>query len=222
MAAVAVLLSSCQRAVAPMTDTPPLAPLKIDPGSQRFRIVPDQSRLVLLVYREGQLARVGHNHVISTDGLQGTIYLSESIAESVAELRIAVNEFSVDKPELRDEFGDDFPGELEAAAIDGTRSNMLGDEQLNVAAWPEIILRSRSVSGQWPNLIMNVDLALQGRVHSLEVPAQVERHGNTLVALLAFPLLQTDIGLTPFSVMMGALRVRDQIDVRLRIVALAD
>lgn len=214
-------LTGCERALEP-ADSGGLQPLKIAKGAQLFRIVPDESRLVLLVYRDGRMARLGHNHVISTNQLQGEIYVAGRAKESAAELRFAVTDLQVDNPELRDEFGADFPGQLDENAIDGTRSNMLSPGQLDGEAWPEIVMRTVSVSGAWPTVDMNIQIAIQGRVENIQIPAEVDISDGRLFATASFPLLQTGLGLEPFSVMLGALRVRDQVDVRLRISAIAD
>jgi hypothetical protein len=217
----AVALGGCERALAPV-DSKGLQPLKIAKGAQRFRIVAGDSRLVLLVYREGRMARLGHNHVISTDQLQGEIYVAGPAQDSSAELRFTVADLVVDDPVFRAEFGDDFPGTIDADAIEGTRSNMLSERQLNAAAWPDIVMRTVGISGEWPALQLDVQIALQGRVHKAQIPATVTVSGDKLTATAAFPLLQTELGLEPFSVMLGALRVRDQIDVKLLISAIAD
>jgi hypothetical protein len=218
----AVALGGCERALAP-ADSRGLQPLAIAKDAQRFRIVPGESRLVLLVYREGRMARLGHNHVISTNQLQGEVYVAARAQDSAAELRFAVADLQVDEPDLRTEFGDDFPGSLDDSAIAGTRSNMLSPKQLDAEVWPDIVLRTASISGAWPALTMDIQIALQGRVHRVQIPATVNVTGDgKLMATADFPLLQTELGLEPFSVMLGALRVRDQIDARLRISAIAD
>ena len=60
---------------------------------------------------------------------------------------------------------------------------------------------------------------VRGRVALVEVPVEVVREGPTLTARGAFTLAQSALGLTPFSVFAGALQVRDQLEVRFRIVA---
>ena len=48
-----------------------------------------------------------------------------------------------------------------------------------------------------------------------------EMTDDRIVAAGEFPLKQTDLGLTPFNVVGGALRVRDGMLVRIRLVARA-
>jgi hypothetical protein len=217
-AVLLALLGGCQPSV---RDQPadPLAPLKIDPAAVLYSVQPGESQLTVLVYRAGRLAHMGHNHVISSVALTGEVYLAEERAATALELRLPVGSLTVDIPELRAAAGDDFPGELDQEARDGTRSNMLGERQLNAAAWPEIILRSRAVSGALPDLEVSVDIAVRRRIHRLIVPVSVVVDQGRLTATGRFSVNQTDLGLEPFSVMMGALSVRDQLDIEFSLVA---
>jgi hypothetical protein len=54
------------------------------------------------------------------------------------------------------------------------------------------------------------------------VPLKYETRGNELHVEGELPLKQTDLGLTPFSLFGGALRVLDEIKVRFRVVARAE
>ena len=54
------------------------------------------------------------------------------------------------------------------------------------------------------------------------VPVKYEIRGSELQVQGELPLKQTDLGLTPFSLFGGALRVQDDIKVRFNIVARAD
>ena len=51
------------------------------------------------------------------------------------------------------------------------------------------------------------------------MPVTLEAQGADLVASGELELRQSELGLTPFSVMMGALQVQDAMQVRFRLVA---
>jgi hypothetical protein len=53
------------------------------------------------------------------------------------------------------------------------------------------------------------------------VPLHYEQHADEVVVSSEFPLKQTDLGLTPFSALLGALQVVDEMKVRVHIVARA-
>ena len=160
--------------------------------------------------------------MVSSSRLEGEIYLASDMLASVAEIRLPVDSLEVDRPELRQAAGEAFPGELDQDAIDGTRANMLGEQQLDAGNWPWIVLRGRKLTGQYPEIVLQADLLVHDSIAAVEIPLQVGKDGDRLSVVGEFSLLQTDLGLEPFSVMMGGLRVRDRLDIELELVAIAD
>jgi YceI-like domain len=201
----------------------PAAPTVPHPlGARLLQIVPTKSELVLFVYREGPMAALGHNHVIVNRQLSGTIWLAPRSEDSQFELAVPSAQFSVDEPELRRAAGEDFAKEVLPEARTGTLRNMLSPALLNAAAFPQITVRSvRCSAGPsgW-----HADLAVEVAGHSSRVTAafietqsadQVEASGE-------FEMRQSQLGLKPFSVMLGVLAVRDEMRVRFKIVARPD
>jgi len=214
------LLVSCTPPLQPDVSDARLKPLTIPAEARRFALVPGQSEVLILVYREGRLARLGHNHAISARQIEGSVYLAPEFAASAVELRVPLEMLEVDRPADRARAGDEFPGELDADAIAGTRSNMLGEEQLEASRWPEMVLVSRALSGADTEFELQVDIALKDTVSRVTVPVKLTRDGSErLIASGEFSVLQTELGLEPFSALLGALRVRDQLDIRFRLVA---
>ena len=191
---------------------------------QPFEVVPAQSELTVLVYRAGPLAALGHNHVIACRCVTGTLYLPRDPLRGSFDLRIAVEEFIVDDPALRaSERSADFPPDVPDSARQGTRHNMLSAKQLNAAQYPDITLRAErlrhAASGGPDDLTADVLLRFRGQPREVSVAVSYAIRGGEIVVTGAFPLRQTDLGLTPFSALGGALRVRDDMSIRLRIVA---
>ena len=220
------LLAGLLAACAPVpTGRPPAGaePSPAIPGvATVYRVAPESSGLRVLVYREGALASLGHNHVISSRSLAGFVALAPTPAGSVLSLQIPVDSLQVDRPELRDAEGDDFLGHLDASAIDGTRSNMLGEKLLDAAHYPVIGIRSRAVEGELPDLVVQAEITVRDHVAVLDVPVHVIVDKDRLVAEGAFDLSHAQLGLEPFSVMLGALAVRDVMRVKFRVVGQAE
>jgi hypothetical protein len=215
-----LVLGACQPAVSPAPSPRLDVPVGIPPGAVRYRFVPAESQLLVLVYRGGTLARLGHNHVVSVASIRGDLWLAEPLQLSVFELRLPVAEFRVDDPALRAAQGEDFVTEVDAEAIAGTRRNMLGAQQLDAANWPEIVLRSvELVPEVQPSWRAVVEVVTRGVSSRVAVPVSVELSGSELTVAGSLTLRQTDLGLEPFSVMLGALEVRDDLDIRFRLVA---
>lgn len=186
-----------------------------------YRLVPGESEIRILAYRDGPMAALGHNHVISTAVIDGEVALASPVTSSALRLEFPVQSLQVDIPAQREEEGEDFPGALDQAAIDGTRVNMLGDKVLDAASFPFVLLRSREVAGELPSLVLTVDVTLRDQVTTIEIPATVEMATGELTATGAVTVKQTDLGLEPFSVGFGALSVRDELELKFRLVARA-
>lgn len=220
---VAVLLLSACRAPPP-SRTPVGVVAAPPPGVELYQVDPGSSQLILRVYREGPLAALGHNHVIAVHGLEGSVHWHPDPARCSLLLRFAVAALGVDEPALRAAAGPDFAADLGDAARAGTRTNMLGPRLLDAGHYPEITLASEGVSGSAsaPRIALRVYVA--GHDALLDVPAQVQRDAAGLHASGDLALRQTTLGLTPFAVMLGALRVADTLqlhfDIRARPVAI--
>jgi len=216
--AAIALLSACQPAPKPqLPAVQPPAQKHIH--AKRYAIDTAGSTIVLRVYRDGPLARFGHNHVIAVTQLQGTVFREPDILQSEVELSFPAAGLSVDVPADRAAAGADFPGALPPEAIAGTRQHMLGPQLLAAEQYPQIALRSVAVSGQWPELQLLVEIQLRKFVSQIVLPVHMTEAENTLIADGVTKLSQVQLGLTPYSVLGGGLRVSDTIDVQFHIVA---
>jgi hypothetical protein len=195
------------------------------PGSGRlYELIPGRSSLLVLVYRAGPMAALGHNHVIACRCLTGTVRLPRNPVHGSFNLRFSVARLTVDDPALRAaQHSGDFPADVPRPAREGTRRHMLGEALLQAARYPEITLQSAALrpspDGQPGEVIVKVLVRVDGRAHRVAVPVHYALRAGELVATAAFPLRQSALGLTPYSVLGGALRVRDTMEVRIRLVA---
>ena len=205
----------------PAPALPPVAPHLGRP----YDVVAADSLLTVRVYRGGTLATVGHNHLIASRSLLGTVYLPDEVLKASIELRVAVAELTVDEPQLRaQEGGSDFPPDVPQSARDGTRHNMLGPAVLDAAEYPEVVLRSERLepAADAPGAFVAwLDAQVRDQHRTIAVPVRYELAGDTLTVTGETALRQGELGLTPFTALMGALAVQDEMRVRLRIVARA-
>ncbi len=102
---------------------------------------------------------------------------------------------------------------------------MLGIDQLDGEHAPQIILRAVKLEPAQPaapgRLLAQVQVSVRGSEHPLEVPVQYEHRGDTVVASGELALRQSELGITPYSALLGALQVQDQMRVKFRLVARA-
>jgi hypothetical protein len=191
----------------------------IPAGAHRYQVVAEESLLQILVYRGGAMARLGHNHVIASHHLAGSVYLTGDPLETRFDISFPVDQLTVDEPELRTAAGPDFPPAVPQSARDGTRTNMLSAGLLDGANYPSIRLRATDVRAAGQDYDAGIEVTLKGETRVLRVPVSLKREPGHLIASGEFPLTQTELGLKPFSVAMGTLVVLDQMHIRFEVSA---
>jgi polyisoprenoid-binding protein YceI len=128
-------------------------------------------------------------------------------------------DFSIDDAAARRAEGADFATPVGPDAIEGTRNNMLGAAVLDAARFPLITLKSVAIGEAAGTLSATAQLDVAGHTSNIVVPLTLERQPARLAVRGSVRLRQSALGLTPFSVMLGALQVQDEIAIRFTIVA---
>ena len=202
---------------------PPGSPQPLRHEGRPFDVASQVSLLKILAYRGGTLAKVGHNHVIASHNVSGTFYVPDDISRSTFELDVPVAQMTIDEPELRAEEGPDFPTDVSDSAKEGTRRNMLSEALLSGTQYPDITLVSQHIDAvaTGSQVRADVQVTVRGQTHTLSVPVSYSLANGDLTASGDLLIKQTDLGLTPFSAMLGALAVQDELRVKFRIVARA-
>lgn len=216
-----LVLSACAVRPLPTTESlPPAPPLPVA-GATVYRVLPEASELRIRVYRGGPLGDVGHNHVVVASDVKGVVYVQPSITASGFKLEVPLHGLRVDPPAARRTAGAGFESSVSDDARTDTRNNMLGPEVLAAERYPVMTLRSLKVEGpQWyPRITVRV--TLHGVSHDYVVPTAITRRHGRLTAIGGLKLQQTGFGITPFSVLGGALQVQDAVGVSFKIVAQA-
>lgn len=222
-------LTACPRPVQPPAPTPsvPPQPTPTEPapptpeaGATLYQIDPQASTLHIHVFRGGTFARLGHNHVMSSKSVTGRVWMRPQFSASGFELSFPVADLIVDDPEARRAAGSDFPPDIPEKDKAGTRTNMLRKEVLDAETYPKVTVKSATVAGslQAPRIIARI--TIKDVAKEVEVPASIALTGDKLTASGTFEIKQTDFGMKPFSVALGALEVQDQLRVRFDLVAL--
>jgi polyisoprenoid-binding protein YceI len=204
-----------------------------------YDLVPGESLITILAYRGGALAKAGHNHVVAPHDLSGTIYVPEDLMRASVQVRIPVDGLTVDEASLRAREGPDFSADVPDSAKEGTRHNMLSEALLSAAGNPEILLESQSLevggatgsrgastadepSPPSGNLTAHIRVTIRKAPHSIAVPLHYEMRAPDRVTVSGeVPIKQSDLGLMPFSALLGALQVQDEIRVKFQLSAKA-
>jgi polyisoprenoid-binding protein YceI len=205
VAAAAILaVAGCSLGPAP----PPAAP----PPAAALALDPARTEVLVRVYREGPLAAVGHNHVITATAVEGSVTPAAG-GEYTFDVRLPVAAFVVDDPAARARAGADFAAPVDDAARDGTRGNLLGPRLLDAARFPAIGLAGRTVTG--PDGARSLDVAITVRdvTRPFRIPVTVAATPQGPSLRGALRVTHAELGLEPFSVMGGMLRVRDELGI---------
>jgi hypothetical protein len=198
-------------------DAPAAAAATAAAGGESWQVT--GSRLVVRVYRDGPMQKLGHNHLITSASLAGEIRLREPLAASSFTLRLPVDTLVVDDAAERARAGGDFAAPVPEKDREATRRNMLGERVLDAARQGEVLLEAESISGGPASFAAQVRVSLAGAEHVLAVPFSVTLADGRLVAHAELHLRHADLGLEPFTVALGALRVRDDFEVDLTVEA---
>jgi hypothetical protein len=213
---VALLLSGCGEAViqADETSAAPLPAdsyLRVANDSPVYRIDPQQSIIIVRTGREGPAARLGHDHAIASEGVEGFIEIHADPAQSRADLAFAVRELIVDKQAYRYQLGlDTDPSESDIA---GTYANML--KVVPPGAHPWVTINATLAE---PGAL-SLAVTLAGRTVNYVVPAAIESDRESATVRGSTTIRHEDFGLSPFSAAGGLLRVSEELGIRFDITA---
>ncbi|MBC7685970.1 MAG: YceI family protein [Bdellovibrionales bacterium] len=212
----ALVLVACTAAPPPAPVSPPAGDAAAawyqkaaQAGKKVYRIDPSQSLITVTVRSGGALARFGHDHVVPSRGIEGFVAPDAGRAD----FHFRLDQMTVDEAALRTGAGLDT--QPSADAIEGTRANML-TRVLEAERFPVVMLHAQRQPGAE---VVRLTITLHGVTRTLEVPVLIERSAASLAASGALTLKQTDFGVTPMSVMGGAMTVQDQMELKFKIVA---
>lgn len=216
---IAALVSACARPVArpaPSDEQVPAAfpethyAQAIARGLPVYRVDPSRSLVVVEVHRGGALARLGHDHVVASHDVRGYVAPDEGRSD----LYLRLDRLVVDEPELRAEAG--FDTEPSASDVAGTRRNML-DSVLEAEQHPFALVSATGAGRASGDATLSVAITLRGITRSFEVPVTLETGSERVEVSGRVALDQTAFGITPFTILGGAIQVLDRVDIRFRI-----
>jgi hypothetical protein len=163
------------------------------------------ARCSVIAYKEGLLSAVGHNVRLQVDRFEVRIDDDGVEAEfEAASLRAicAVKDGHDDHGALSDKDKDTIAGYVRKDILETGRH-------------PRIIFRSTEFDRDEDEIAIEGELELHGETRDIELVAA--REGSEWVARVR--IRQPDFGIRPFKALMGALKIKPEVDVELRIPA---
>ncbi|MEM6512121.1 MAG: hypothetical protein AAF660_03825 [Pseudomonadota bacterium] len=209
---VALLLTGCGP-VTPMIDEASQAPLPdySDADGRVYRVDPARSLLLVRVGKAGRASRLGHEHAVASETLVGIVELHGDPDRSRADLAFAVRELIVDKAAHRERL--ELDTEPSDADIAGTYTNMLKVLAPQEHAWITLSVRPAEPG------VFSVSATVRGTTAEFLVPAQLVEEDGEMTVRAAITVSHADFALEPFSALGGFLRVADELDVTVELVA---
>jgi polyisoprenoid-binding protein YceI len=179
-------------------------------GKKVLDVSPQLSLVTIEVRRAGRLARLGHDHVVASHDVRGYV----EVEDGRADLYVPLTTLTVDETALRVAAG--FDTQPSPEAIEGTRNNML-NKVLEADRFPYALIHVTR-NARDPDRL-RVALTLHGTTRAFDVPARLEIADNRINVNGRLTFNQSEFGMEPFSILGGAIRVQDRVDLQFRIVA---
>jgi len=184
-------------------------------GADVYRVLPGESLILVRVGRAGRMQRLGHEHAVASEDVQGYIEVSDDPGAARADLAFPLRNLAVDKPLYREQLSLDT--EPSADDIAGTYTNML--KVLEPALYPWAEIRARLASGPMERPELAVAVTLHGTAFDYLLPVDLDIRGDRLTVSGTTTIRHADFGLEPYSAAGGLLRVADELDIEFRITA---
>ncbi len=175
------------------------------PRMDTMTIGPEHGDLTLHTGVEGRAAKAGHNLTIRLADWSGTATFDGDEPSSLS-FRTALSSLEV------------VSGEGGVKALSDKDKRTIKDsalESLSAKRHPEVTFESSKVSPRSGGYDVDGELSIAGVSQSCTLDLNVQRSGGNATVEAAVPVVQTKFGVKPYSAMMGGLKVKDQVDVRL-------
>ena len=183
-------------------------------NEQRLPIDTALTSITIRVGKTGLFSLVGHDHEVVAPVLKGSVTVDRSdVRRSSVSLEFDAGALKVT--------GKDEP----VGVVPEAQRVMLSDRVLDVGRYPNISFHSSGVSlveGSRDQMLVRVtgDLTLHGMTRPLTVPVKVRLAADRLVAEGKVIVRQSDFGIQPVTVAGGTVKVKDQLDIAFKVMAI--
>ena len=164
---------------------------------------PTTARLRLLTGVEGKAARLGHDLVLALDAWAGEATMAGQAPESL--------KLTAEVTSLRVESGTGGAKPLSDKDRDSIRKNAL--KAMHADRHPQVVFTSSSVDPAPDGYAVTGSLSIGGTERTVVLHLAVTDDPGGLAIAARVPVKQTEHGVEPYSTMMGALRLRDEVEV---------
>lgn len=236
LAGVMLVLTTVQGV--PPTD---VAPAAVQEGPVPFSLVEEQSVFAVVTDKGGIAAAKAHRHLVVASRYKVELSFDESDPLATGfSFTTRSEDLVVDDPEHKTRWAariaelgvtDDL-GDVSANDREKIRNEMLDDDQLDPENHPEIIVQVFGVrergaeadSGGEPGatfpFLADVAVSVRGQTVQRSVPASYSVDGDTLTVEALGEFTFREFGISPYSAFLGAVKVKNEFHMYVRLVAL--
>jgi polyisoprenoid-binding protein YceI len=182
------------------------------PKGKSYLVKKDKSEFKIYVYKAGFASGFAHDHVMGVEKFTGQVNCDpDQPKKSSVFIKIQSPSLKVLDPKVS------------VSDREKIKKSMDSDEVLDVKKYPTIKFLSSAVKvvkrGKEIQLKVTGTLYLHGKKKKITIPIAITfPKSGQLVAVGKYTLTQTDFGITPYSAYLGAVKVKDKIDIKFKIV----
>jgi polyisoprenoid-binding protein YceI len=180
--------------------------------STTLTLDPSTGSLRVLLYKDGPLRALGHDHALAAPAFQGQVELSSGSAQLM--LTIDATKLVIDTAPVREEQG---WSALKDSDVESINAGMRGPRGLDVKKYPQITFRSDTiepVAGEKDLWEVTGRFSLHGTTQTIDFPVTMTDGPGGKWFSGYVRLRQSEYGVKPFTVFGGAVSVKDEILVR--------
>ena len=180
-----------------------------------WRVNTDASVMRLMVFRaSGGLSKLGHDHVVALPPAEGRLKRAENLEKAKARLRFNLADIELDSDVDRAWSGY-FPKDKSISDKDkaGTLKNLSGPKLLDAENYPDINVDISKLKPFGDKHLANVTFHVKDKSIEKKLVFSLDHAANLITVRGDFVLAHADLGLKPFSVLGGAIKVDDPIAV---------
>lgn len=194
-----------------------LLPAAVAAEPRVYTVQPGDSFVEARVKSSGLAAALAHDHVVRGADLTGEIRYDPQAASALSlQVTVKTPSLEIDDPRLRHRRG------LEAIDADDRaeiRKNMRSADQLAVSRHPTARFRSTKVwrvrDGRYR---VSGELTVRGETREVSLPVDVKITDARFEGEGTLSVEQSDFGIEPYSAALGAVKTRDRVTLRVRLV----
>lgn len=173
------------------------------PRMTSLSIGPSSARLRVHTGVEGKAARMGHDLVLALDDWAATVEVDGGVPQSA--------HLTAEVASLRVESGTGGAKPLSDKDRATIRKNALG--AMRADRHPQVVFTSTAVEVVPAGYALSGTLSIGGTERPTVVQVQVTQGDGDLTLTARVPVRQTDHRVEPYSAMLGALRLRDEVEI---------